>query len=71
MYGLGTFLKSVFAESPRSLGTLWGRGGVKETQVVFMWLIIAYLFSPLKDAISNLQAWGFHAREREKKKKVK
>lgn len=36
-----------------------------------MWLIIAYLFSPLKDAISNLQAWGFHAREREKKKKSK
>lgn len=66
MYDLGTFLKDVFAEGPRLLGTL---SGGEKTQVVFMWLIIAYLFSPLKDAISNLRAWGFHARERKKKVK--
>lgn len=49
-----------FAESPRLLGTL---SGGKKTQVVLMWLIISFLFSPFKDAVSNLHAWDFYARE--------
>lgn len=64
----GDILEGCVCRRPKIAGNSFGGGG--GTQVVFMWLIIAYLFSPLKDAISNLRAWGFHARERKKKSKM-